>query len=112
MVYLISRILLGAVALFLADSLIPGIELFGAYSAVIAAIILGILNAFVRPVLLVLTFPITLLTLGLFAFVINALLFWFVASFVDGFAVSGFVAALLGSLLVSLVTAIGNKFLH
>ena len=112
MVYLVSRILLGAVALYLAAYLIPGIELSGAYSALIAAVILGLLNAIVRPVLLVLTFPITLITLGLFAFVINALLFWFVASFVDGFVVSGFLAALLGSLLVSLVTAVGNKFIH
>jgi putative membrane protein len=108
---LITRILLGALALLLVAEVVPGVSIDGLYPAVIAAVILGIMNAIVKPILVVLTLPITILTLGLFIFVINAALFMFAASFIDGFAVSGFVAALLGSLLVSIVTTIGNKFI-
>jgi putative membrane protein len=108
---LITRILLGALALLLVAEVVPGVSIDGLYPAIIAAVILGIMNAVVKPILVVLTLPITILTLGLFIFVINAGLFMFAASFIDGFAVSGFVAALLGSLLVSIVTTIGNKFI-
>jgi putative membrane protein len=112
MVSLILRVLINAGALLLAAHLIPGITVANAGSAIIAAVILGLLNAIVRPVLLILTFPITVVTLGLFAFVINALLFWFAAVFVAGFAVNGFFAALLGSVFVSLVATLGSKFLR
>ncbi len=71
-------------------------------SAMIAAFVLGLLNTLVRPVLVLLTFPVTLLTLGLFLFVINALMFWAASSLLDGFQVNGFVAALIGSVLYSL----------
>lgn len=108
---IIGRILVSALALLLAAYLIPGIELGSIYIAVIAAVILGVLNLVVRPVLVVLTLPITIVTLGLFMFVINAALFLFVASFVEGFEVEGFWIALLGSLVVSVVSSIGNKFI-
>ncbi len=111
MVTLLTRILLGALALLLVAEVVPGVSIDGLYPALIAAVILGIFNAVVKPVLVILTLPITILTLGLFIFVINALLFMFAASFIDGFAVSGFLAALVGSLLVSVVTTIGNKFI-
>ena len=104
------RILITAFALILVAKFIPGITVTGLYPALIAAFILGILNVLVRPILVILTLPITLLTLGLFIFVINALLFWFVASFVDGFRVDGFIPALLGSLIVSIVSSVINKF--
>jgi putative membrane protein len=104
------RILITAFALILVAKFIPGITVTGLYPALIAALILGILNVLVRPILVILTLPITLLTLGLFIFVINALLFWFVASFVDGFKVDGFIPALLGSLIVSIVSSVINKF--
>ncbi len=106
---IIVRILLGALALLVAAYFIPGIEIVSLYSAIIAAIILGVLNAIVRPILIILTLPITIVTLGLFMFVINASLFWFVASFIDGFSVNGFLPALLGSLVVSIVTSIASK---
>lgn len=102
--------MIAALALLLVARFVPGIEVDGLYIAIVTAIILGLLNVIVRPILVVLTLPITIITLGLFIFVINAALFLFVASFVDGFAVSGFLSALLGSLLVSVVSAIGNKF--
>ncbi len=110
MVQLITRILLGAFALLLVAKIVPGVSIDGFYPAVIAAVILGVLNAIVKPVLVILTLPITIVTLGLFIFVINAGLFMFAASFIDGFTVDGFIAALLGSLIVSVVTTIGNTF--
>jgi putative membrane protein len=79
--------------------------------ALIAALVLGLVNALVRPILIVLTLPVTILTLGLFIFVINALLFWFVAEIVHGFAVTGFGAALVGSILYSILTLITSRLL-
>lgn len=108
---LIARILITALALLLVAQIIPGIEVGGLYTALVAAVILGVLNVLVKPILVILTLPITLLTLGLFIFVINALLFLFVASFVDGFKVDGFFAAILGSVLVSVISTIGNKLI-
>ena len=108
---IISRVLITALALILVARLVPGIEVAGIYSAIIAALVLGLLNILVRPLLIVLTLPITVLTLGLFIFVINALLFWFAASFLEGFDVAGFIPALLGSLIVSVISTIGNKFI-
>lgn len=108
---LITRILLVALTLFVVAELVPGITIDGLYPALIAALVLGVLNVFVRPVLFVLTLPITILTLGLFIFIINAALFMFAASFISGFAVDGFLAALVGSLIVSIVSTYSNRFL-
>jgi putative membrane protein len=108
---IIIRILITALALVLVANLIPGIEVENFYVAVIAALILGLLNIFVKPLLVLLTLPITILTLGLFMFVINAGLFLFASSFIDGFNVNGFIPALIGSLLVSIISAIGNSLL-
>lgn len=108
---LLTHIALGALALYIAAEFVPGVEITGLYPAIIAAVVLGILNALVRPILIILTLPITLLTLGLFIVVINASLFYFAASFVDGFSISGFVPAILGSVLVSIVTTFGNRFI-
>jgi len=110
-VKLIIRILVGALALLLVAEFVPGITLDGLYPAIIAAVILGFLNAIVRPILVILTLPITVLTLGLFMFVINAALFMFAASFIDGFSVDSFWLALLGSLLVSILTSVGNRLI-
>jgi len=106
---IIIRILITALGLLLAAYLIPGIVVSGLYIAIITAIILGVLNLIARPILVVLTLPITVLTLGLFIFVINAAIFWFTAPFIDGFGVDGFISALFGSLLVSVVSTVGNK---
>lgn len=106
---MLTRIVVTAFALILVAEFIPGIEVDSVVTALIAALVLGILNVLVRPILVILTLPITLLTLGLFIFVINALLFWAVASFLDGFTVQGFWPALFGSLIVSIVSAFVNK---
>lgn len=108
---IIARVLLTALALILVARLVPGITVEGLYPAIIAAVVLGVLNLIARPILVILTLPITVVTLGLFIFVINAFLFLFAASFIDGFTVSGFLAALIGSLIVSVISAIGNKFI-
>lgn len=99
---LILRWLLLAAALLLVAYLYPGVTVTSFTAAMIAALVLGLLNTIVRPLLVLLTLPVTLLTLGLFLFVINALMFYFAALVLDGFNVTGFVAALVGSLLYSL----------
>ena len=109
---LVARVLITALALILVAKFIPGIAVDGLYAAIIAAIILGLLNLIARPILVVLTLPITIVTLGLFIFVINAFLFWFTATFVEGFDVDSFLAAVLGSLVVSIVSAVGNTFIE
>ena len=108
---LITKLLLVAFVLLLVAEFIPGIQVAGFYPAIIAAVVLGLLNLVVKPILIILTLPINILTLGLFTFVINASLFWFAATFIDGFAVSTFWHALLGSIIVSAASAVGNKYL-
>ena len=105
---LLFRVLLNAVALLVAAWLVPGVQITGAAAAVLAALLLGVVNALVRPVLLLLTLPFTLVTLGLFIFVVNAVCFALTAALVPGFRLSGFLAALFGSIVVSLVSWILN----
>jgi putative membrane protein len=81
---------------------INGISVENFTTAIVVSLVLGILNIFIRPLLLILTLPVNVLSLGLFTFVINGLLFWLIAFFVKGFEVSGFVAAFFGALLVTL----------
>ncbi len=99
---LIVRWLLLGAALLLVANLYPGVSVSSFGAAMIAALVLGLLNSLVRPLLVLLTLPVTLLTLGLFLFVVNALMFWSAASVFDGFNVTGFGAALVGSLIYSL----------
>ena len=102
MIKLIVRWLLLAAALLLVAHLYPGVTVKSFSAAMGAAFVLGLLNTIVRPLLVLLTLPVTLLTLGLFLFVINALMFWSAASLLDGLNVAGFGAALIGSLIYSL----------
>jgi putative membrane protein len=99
---LIIRWLLLAAALLLVAHLYRGVTVASFGEAMLAAFVIGLFNTMVRPLLVLLTLPVTLLTLGLFLFVINALMFWWAASVLDGFNVSGFGAALVGSLIYSL----------
>ena len=108
---LIARLLLTVLALLLVAEYVPGITVDGFKSALVAAVVLGLLNIFIRPIILILTLPINFLTLGLFTFVINAALFLFVANTIDGFAVEGFWPALVGSLIVSIAGTLGSKYL-
>lgn len=111
---LILKWLLSALALLAVTYIYSsGVQVSSFGSALLAAAVIGLLNMFVRPVLVVLTLPVTVVTLGLFLFVINALLFWAASGLLSGFHVNGFVAALIGSLLYSLIglvieAALGN----
>jgi putative membrane protein len=111
MLTLLARWIINAAALLLVAYLYPGVSVESFATALVAALVLGLVNAVVRPLLVILTLPVTLLTLGLFLFVINALLFWLVTELVPGFRVSGFGAALLGSILYSVITVITSWLL-
>lgn len=104
------RWLLNAVALAVAASIVPGIHSDGVGATMIAALVLGILNAIVRPFLILLTLPINLLTLGLFTFVVNGIMLLMTGSLVRGFTVDGLGAAILGALVLSLVSFLLNVF--
>lgn len=88
---------------------LPGIVVDSFYTALIVALVLGLLNLTLKPILVILTLPINLITLGLFTLVINGFLFWFAAILVKGFHVDGFLGAIVGALFVSLVSTIGHK---
>jgi putative membrane protein len=96
--------LINALALMAVAYLMPGVVVSSFASALVAALILGLVNAVVRPVLFLLTLPATILTLGLFIFVLNGLLFWFVGSFIQGFFVAGFWSGVFGAIVFSLIS--------
>ena len=98
------RVLLNGLAIFAAAWLVPGVYLAGAVPAVIAGLILGLVNALVRPILILLTLPFTLITLGLFLLVVNTICLALTAALVPGFEISGFFAAFLGALIVTIVS--------
>lgn len=104
------RWVLNAFALWVVSEIVPGIHAEGVLATFVAAMVLGILNALVRPILLLLTLPINLLTLGLFTFVVNALMIELTGSIVKGFTVDGFGSALIGALLLSVVSFVLNAF--
>ncbi|MFY9315347.1 MAG: phage holin family protein [Burkholderiales bacterium] len=96
--------LINAAALMAVAYLLPGISVASFVTALVAALVLGLVNAVIRPILIFLTLPATLLTLGLFIFVINGLLFWFVGTFITGFVVSGFWWGVAGAIVYSIVS--------
>ena len=108
---LIARWFINALALMAVAYLYPGVVVTSIIAALGAALVLGLVNALIRPVLILLTLPATILTLGLFIFVINALLFWLVGELVPGFKVNGFMAALIGSILFSIISLLTNSLL-
>jgi putative membrane protein len=105
------RLLLNGLAIIVAAWFVPGVRLAGLVPAIVAGILLGLVNALVRPILLLLTFPITLLTLGLFIFIVNAICFALTAALVPGFSLSGFFAAFFGALVVTIVSWVLNALL-
>jgi putative membrane protein len=96
--------LINAVALMAVTYVLPGIAVSSFIVALIASLVLGLVNTLIRPIFILLTLPVTLLTLGLFIFVINGLLFWFVGSFIDGFVVTGFWPGVFGAIGYSIVS--------
>ncbi len=103
------RFALVVLALLAAAQWIPGIEVTSLYIALIVAVLLGLANITIKPLFTILTLPIHLVTFGLSAFLLNAGIFWFLSTFVEGFTVTGFLPALLGSLAVSVASAIGSR---
>lgn len=108
----LARWLINAAAFLILPYLYTGVQVDGAGSAIVAALVLGVANAIIRPVLLFLTIPLNIASLGLFTFVINALMLWGVASVVSGLHVTGFTGAFIGSLLLSIISSILSAILR
>lgn len=108
---IVVRTLIIALGLGLASVIVPGVEIGGAGTLVVAALLLGLVNAIIRPVLVLLTFPITILTLGLFLLIVNAGMFGLVAAMLDGFVVEGFWSAFFGALIVSLTSTLASWYI-
>jgi putative membrane protein len=109
--YFLLRVVLNTVGVLLAARLVPGITVTSPSAAILAGVVLGVVNATIRPVLIVLTLPFTILTLGLFIFLVNAFCLALVAWLVPGFGVHGFFAALLGSIFITIVSWILSSVL-
>lgn len=109
--FIIMRWLIITAAILLASWLVPGITVESVWTAVFAAAILGLINTFIKPVLIILTLPLNILTLGIFTFFLNAFLLQLVAYMIRGFEVKGFWAAFLGALIISIVSWLANQFI-
>jgi putative membrane protein len=107
----IIRWLIIAITIFLIGQYLPGIEVASIYTALIVAVIFGLLNSVIRPILAILTLPITLLTLGLSTLIISALLLWLTSTIVKGFSIASFSAALLAALVIWVVSFVSNAIL-
>ena len=105
------RTLISMLGLFLASSLIPGVAIDGMGNFILAALLLGLVNAFIRPLMFFFTLPLTIVTMGLFIFVINAAMFGLVAAMLDNFQVSGFWSALFGAIVVSITSTIASWYI-
>jgi putative membrane protein len=108
---LLLRLVISTLAVLVGAHLIPGVSVESFTTAIVVAIVLGILNTFLRPVLQILALPITILTLGLFYFVVNVFIIYLASFLVDGFYISNFLSALFFGLVVSLVSAVLGMFL-
>ena len=108
---IIIRTLIAMLGLYLASALLSGVQIDGTGSVILAAVLLALVNAFVRPVAFLLTLPLTMVTLGLFLLVINAAMFGLVAAMLDGFSVAGFWSALFGALIVSITSTIASWYI-
>jgi len=108
---IILRTLIAMLGLYLASTLLSGVRIEGTGSVIVAALLLALVNAFVRPVAILLTLPLTIVTLGLFLLVINAAMFGLVAAMLDGFSVAGFWSAVFGALIVSVTSTIASWYI-
>lgn len=109
--YFLLRLVINALIILGIAYWLPGIGVSSFYTALLVAIILGLVNAIIRPILILLTLPVNILTLGLFTLIINALLFWLVSTIVKGFTVEGFMAAFWGALILWLASWLTNGFI-
>ena len=111
MINIILRLIILTLGVFVAAYLVPGINIAGYGAAIKAALLLGFLNIFIKPALFLLTLPINILTLWVFTLIINGLLLWFVGAVVHGFSISGFFTAVLGSIIISILSILLNRFI-
>ncbi len=102
----IANLVISALSLMVVSKIVSGVTITGFWGAVLAVVVMAILNTLIKPILFLLTLPVTIVTFGLFTFVLNALMFLLASRFVSGFAVDGFGAALVGSLVFSILTTI------
>jgi putative membrane protein len=107
--YLVT-ILATALGLLIVDIVVPGVDIANFPSALVAAIVIGLINAFIRPVLQLLSLPVTFVTLGLFSFILNGLLLWLASVIVPGFAMNGLVAFILAPIVLSFSSTFLNKY--
>ncbi len=108
----IAKLLITSLALLVVAEFVPGFFVENFYIAVIIALAFGVISLFIKPILTLLTLPLHLITFGFFAFVINALLLWFISTFIAGFVIESFSVALLGALIIALISHIGGKFIE
>lgn len=108
---IILRTLIAMLGLYLASRIVPGVSIEGTGTFILAALLLGLVNALVRPIAFLMTFPLTIITLGLFLFVLNAAMFGLVAALLDAFTVSGFWAAIFGAIIVSISSTVASWFI-
>jgi len=111
MLHLLLRLFLNAVAVLVVTYLVPGVSVSDFVTAFFAAIVLGLVNALIRPILEILSLPITILTLGLFSLILNALMFWLASALVPGFQVTGFAAAFWGGMVFWIVSWASNALI-
>jgi putative membrane protein len=109
---LLIRWLISAVSLLIVSYLVPGIEVQGFFYALLAAVFLGVLNAVVRPIIIILTLPLTIFTLGLFLFVVNGIMLMLVSAVIKGFSVNGFWAAVGGALVLSIINWFSSSYIN
>jgi putative membrane protein len=107
----IIRTLITMLGLYLASVIVPGVSIDGTGSLILAALLLGIANGFIRPIAFILTLPLTIVTLGLFMFVLNAAMFGLVAAMLDNFTVAGFWSAIFGAIIVSITSTIASWYI-
>ncbi len=109
---LLLRLILNAIGVILVSYIVPGVSVNGFFTALVTAFVIGLINAVIRPVLLILSLPINILTLGLFTLVINALMFWLASALVPGFRVDGFGAALVGAIVFWVISWATNVLIR
>ncbi len=108
---IVVRTLIFMLGLYLASAIVPGVTINGTFDLILAALLLGLVNAIVRPLLFLLTLPLTIITLGLFLFVLNAAMFGLVAGLLDNFVVAGFWSAIFGALIVSITSTMASWYI-
>ena len=108
---IVVRMLINAGGLWLSSALLPGVQITGYGTLLLAALLYGLVNAVARPIVILLTLPITVISLGLFLFVVNAAMFGLVAAMLDGFTVAGFFSAVFGAIIVSIVSGLASWYI-